>query len=200
MSTFRVSHLELYRGWLADEDADMGWLLNALTNDEPTSAMVKGTAFHKALELAPRGEFAEISANGYTFRFEGDFALDVPSIREVRHAKDYGGITVSGQVDTIHGNLISDYKSTSQFDAERYLRGYSWRYYLDIFKADRFRWHVFEMKEDAREGGLYHVNALHTLEQHRYPDMERDCRELAQDFRRFVEHHRIQPAPILEAA
>lgn len=185
---FRVSHADMFRSWLEDDDSDVGWLLNALSSDEPTPAMLKGTAFHKALELAPDGDFDELSANGYTFIFDGDFSMPRPQIREIRHAKNYGGISISGQVDAVSGGLVVDYKSTAHFDAEKYQRGYAWRFYLDIFRANLFRWNIFEMSE-TDELMTYRVTALHVMEQFRYPELEQDCRALAHKLRDFARQY-----------
>lgn len=184
---FRVSNVELFRGWLKSEEDDFGWLIRQLASSEPTDAMLRGTAFHKALEIAREGTVDRVDLDGYTFLFDIDATLALPETREVRLSKNYGGIVVSGQVDCIFGNTIIDHKSTSHFDAERYNEGYQWRYYLDIFRANLFRWNVFEMKEV--EIGTWAVTALHVMEQYRYPSMEQDCRDLAHKLRDFAAIH-----------
>lgn len=189
MIRVRVSHLDTYREWLDDEEADIGWLVHQLTDAKPTEAMLRGTAFHKALEIAVHGEMSEIKSEGFLFLFEEDYEIPLPYIREVRGFKNYGGIEVTGQVDAVLGNLIYDHKSTQQFDAERYMRKYQWRFYLDIFKAQRFRWNIFEMREI--EDRVYRIGALHTLEQTMYPELGEDCRKLALDFKQFAEQHHI---------
>lgn len=184
---FRVSQAEVFRCWLEDSDAEMGWVLNELTRDEPNEAMLRGTAFHKALELATDGTVDQVESNGYTFLIDCDISLSLPPTREIRLRKNYGGIFISGQVDGIFGNTVIDHKTTSQFDAERYFAGYQWRYYLDIFRSNTFRWNVFEMKEE--EPMVYRVKQLHVLEQFRYPELEQDCRELAYKLRDFARQH-----------
>jgi hypothetical protein len=191
--TFRVSELESFRQWRDDEEADLDLLLSRMRGQtEPSEAMLAGTAFHKALETAPLGIAPELEAQGYTFRFTGNFDLVIPPVREVRAGKTYTGdgwsLTVSGQLDTIEGKRVEDHKTTGRFDPERYLGGYQWRYYLDIFGADQFRWNVFEIAvtDDPR---IWEVYAHHTLEQWRYPGMEDDCRKLAADLARFAAIH-----------
>jgi hypothetical protein len=188
---FRVSQAEVFRRWLEDADAELGWVLNELTRDEPNEAMLRGTAFHRALELASDGLFDEVVSNGYTFLIDCDISLSLPKTREIRLRKNYGGIFISGQVDGVVGNLVIDHKTTAHFDAERYFSGFQWRFYLDIFRANTFRWNVFEIKEE--DYMTYRVTALHVLEQYRYPDMEQDCRELAHKLRDFAQVH-IVPA------
>jgi hypothetical protein len=191
MLRLRVSHLDAFRSWKEDPDAELGWLLQSITGSQPTEAMERGTAFHKALEIAGNGVYDRIEVDGYTFLFDCDIELALPSIRETRRHKDYGGIEVSGKVDCLFGRTISDHKSSAYFDAERYFRKYQWRYYLDIFEADRFVWNVFEMRDagDMDSPRTWSVVALHTLEQYRYPGMDKDCRNLALELKELLETH-----------
>lgn len=191
---YRVSHVEAFRQWEADEETDLDWLLRRIRGEEPPSErMLAGTALHKALELAPIGqEFAELRVDGYTFRFVGDFELRLSTIRELRGRKTYVvdglPIEITGQVDQIEGKRIDDHKTTGRFDPERYLEGYQWRLYLDIFNADRFRWNVLEMSE-TDDPKVWDVFAQHTLEQWRYPGLANDCHALVERFARFVRTH-----------
>lgn len=187
MQTFRVSHVAAFARWRDDQDADeVGWLINQIRSNEETEAMRKGTAFHKALETIPdEWEGSELSALGYTFVFTADVEISLPKTREVRNSKDYGGIVVSGQADLLGGREIKDHKSTARFEAEKYLEGWQWRYYLDIFGADAFTWLVWEM--DEIQPLTYEVFGFHQLTQYRYPELERDCRDLALDFKRFAD-------------
>jgi len=184
--TFRVSHVAAFARWREDEESDVGWLISQIRTDEPTEAMLKGTAFHKALETVKDGwEGDRITSGGYTFAFTCDVTISLPETRETRRGKDYGGIIISGQADAIGGKVIVDHKTTQRFDAEKYLEGHQWRYYLDIFEADRFDWYAWEMAEV--EPMAYEVFGFHKLSQYRYPELERDCRELALDFKRFAD-------------
>lgn len=194
---YRVSHVEAFRAWEADEEAETDDLIaRILGKDEPSERMLAGTALHRALELADHGVEADtLTANGYTFHFAEDFDLALPDVRELRAARtwmvDGEPITISGQVDCIDGKRIEDHKTTGRFDPDRYLSGCQWRLYLSIFGADRFRWNVFEIAE--RKPLVYDVRAQHTLEQWRYPALEDDCTRLVERFARFV-RERVQIA------
>lgn len=185
---FRVSQVDVFRAWEADQDADMGWLLKALESKQPTEDMLRGTAFHAALETIQAGEVDTIQSQGFTFHFDSDFDVPLFHIREVRLRKNYGGITVTGAVDGISGNHIMDHKAATWFDAERYFAKYAWRYYLDIFGADKFTWNIWEMQE-TDESRVYVVRDLHVIEQFRYPSLEQDCRELALRLKEFAVSH-----------
>jgi hypothetical protein len=189
MQTYRVSHVAAFARWRDDEDAEgVDWLINQIISNEETEPMRRGTAFHKALETIKDGwEGTEIESMGYRFVFTCDVAISLPPTRELRKDKDYGGIIVSGQADGIGGGSIIDHKTTSRFDAEKYIEGWQWRFYLDIFAADQFTWFAWEMKEiDAK---VYEVFGFHQLTQYRYPGLEQDCRELVSDFKRFAERY-----------
>lgn len=190
--TFRVSQVDVFRAWEDDPEAEMGWLLANLASRAPTEDMLRGTAFHAALETIGTGDVEIIHSQGFTFLFDGDYEIQLPPMREIRVNKNYGGIVISGAVDGIFGTHVIDHKAATWFDAERYFRKYAWRYYLDIFKADRFTWYVWEMKE-TDEPRVYMVRDLHVIEQFRYPELERDCRDMALRLKAFAEQHLMEP-------
>lgn len=180
----RVSNIEAFRRWREDEDQTVEDLVRYITVDEPSSAMQAGTAFHKALELAPEGDHATLFGNGYTFHLPDCSAVELPSVRELRAYRRYGGLDVTGQVDGLHGRMVIDHKTTARCDPERYLAGCQWRYYLDIFGADVFRWYIFEVKEIGPTE--YDVAAPQVLTAYRYPEMRAYCEKLAADYFEFA--------------
>lgn len=186
---FRVSHMDVFREWEGDEDSDLASLIADITSKQPTHAMKRGTAFHAALENLREGEVSKIESQGYTFVFPEDFEAPLFQIQELRGNKVYDGLIVTGQVDAIQGNHILDHKASESFDAERYMAKYAWRYYLDIFKAERFSWYVWQMYEDPTDIFRYTVKDLHILEQYRYPELERDCSDLAAKMKSFAEQY-----------
>jgi len=189
----RVSNIEALRRWRhwrplyeGQEEPTVDDLVRFITADDPTPAMLAGTAFHKAMELAGEGDHEALEANGYTFHLSaGSIAL--PDTRELRAYGEYGGLTVTGQVDCLSGKTVQDHKTTSRFDAERYLDGCQWRFYLDLFGADVFQWNVFEIRE--LEPLVYHVGAPQTLRAYRYPALHDDCAKLAADYLEFASQH-----------
>lgn len=182
---YRVSSLAAFARWKATEGDGIGWLYNSIFKNEDTEAMSRGTAFHKAIEMVPEGEYLTVEAMGYTFAFTCNAELYLPKKREHRRSKDYGGIIITGQCDGIKGRHIIDHKTTSkQFDAEHYMDGWQWRYYLDIFEADRFDWHIWQVAE-LKEPKAFEVSGHHFLTQYRYVGLEEDCRELALEFLEF---------------
>lgn len=188
MRRFSVSKVEAFRQWRENEDAELATLLATLRGENPPSeAMLAGSALHKALENAAEGERDTLSADGYEFVITANIDLALPKCREVFATKDYGPIVISSRVDVMDGKRIEDHKTTSRFDPERYVAGCQWRFYLDIFEADVFRWNVFEIRELKPK--VYDVWNFHRLEQFRYPALAMDCRDLAADLAAFVREY-----------
>lgn len=193
MKAYRVSNIERFRQYELDEDADVATLVADICGwSEGSTAMKAGTAFHKALELAQTGlEVESFCQDGFTFHFPESMSVELAPIREVRASKTYivdgQPIVISGQLDQIDGKRIDDHKTTARFDPDRYLEGYQWRLYLDIFGANVFRWNVFEISE--MEPGVYEVKAAHRLEQYRYPTLGSDCQALVERFARFAREY-----------
>lgn len=181
----RVSNIEAFRRWRENEDQTAEDLVRYITVSEPTEAMLAGTAFHKALELASEGEHATLHGNGYTFHLPDSSTVELPAVRELRAYRQYGGLNVAGQVDGLHGRIVVDHKTTARCDPERYLAACQWKYYLDIFEADVFRWHIFEIKEVAHQE--YDVAPPQILTAYRYPEMHAYCERLAAEYLDFAQ-------------
>ena len=194
----RVSSLETFRRWRQDEDATLEDIIARLTDFKPTAAMLAGTAFHKALELATPGDYDTLEADGYTFLLP-DAELELPAVRELRAYADYGPLRVTGKVDCLDGLRIDDHKTTASFRPDGYLEGYQWRFYLDIFGVDRFRWNVFEITPVRGVEFVYNVKPPHILEQVRYPGLHDDCARLAAEFYDFASTHMLNYAESLES-
>lgn len=197
-----VSDLDQYKRFLESEDYPIGVFLADLRRETPpTPAMQRGHAFAVAMEHASLGETSTISAEGHTFAFTCDAEIEAWPRREEKREKDYGGVIVTARCDRIMGRTVADDKTTAQFDAEAYTDKFQWRFYLDMFEGDVFKWHVWETREikdpdvatidpgkEAEVWGTiaWEVYAHHLLTQYRYEELENDCRRLAQDFAAFA--------------
>lgn len=198
-----VSDLDQYRYFLSHEEMEISELLARLRRQQPpTEQMAAGTALHKALELSKFGDYDTLQADGYTFQIECDAVIDLPMGRELKATKEYviDGciITAVGKVDAIHGARIEDHKMTGQFDPERFLSGFQWRLYLDIFNANEFRWNVFEARPSKDDPMIYVIKSVHSLSMHRYPDMQSDIHKELFGYLAFVRQH--MPEKIVRAA
>lgn len=184
-----VTEIDSYLYWKQAEDMPIEDLLKRLRKELPPSReMLAGIAMHKALELAEDGCYPTLDMDGYRFVFENNIELALPAFRELKAERVYQihgvPVTLVGKVDAVHGQRVEDHKTTGRLDAERYFAGYQWRFYLDIFGADTFRWNVFEMREHT--DNVWIVYGFHPLEQTRYPGLERDCLDVLSEFTRFA--------------
>lgn len=186
MLNVSVSNLDLYRFWRDESDLDLDWLLTRLRGDiEPTENMKAGSAFHKILEQPDFDEQTELTGEGYWFSVLCDISLELPSVRELPIEKTYGDLLVRGRIDGMRGLHVIDYKTTEQFDPDRLMNGYQWRFYLDMLDCDVFTWKVFVIRQYGKPGH-YDVTQEHTLIQKRYPQLRTDCTRLADDYAGFL--------------
>ena len=136
-------------------------------------------------------------ADGHAFAFTCDAEIEAWRRRELKAEKDYDGITVSARCDRLYGSVIADDKTTESFSkggVERYIDKWQWKYYLDIFGAHEFVWHIWECREIKFKPSDYpgikaawEVHNHHVIKNYRYPELESECREFARGFKNFAE-------------
>lgn len=181
-----VSNLDLYRMWRANEELDLNWLVRRLRGEEPqTEQMKAGEAFHKILEKPDFLEQTEVTHGEFWFSILCEIELALPDVRELSIEKSYGDLLVRGRIDGLRGKTITDYKTTAQFDADRLMEGFQWRFYLDMLECETFTWKVFVLSQYGKPGH-YDVTQTHELKQKRYPGLEDDCHRLAMDYLEFA--------------
>lgn len=184
-----VSNLDLFRFWKDEEDLDLEWLVARLRGEEETESMRVGSAFHAALENL-KVETETLVHGVYRFDINCDCEIAASMVRELPVEALYGKLLVRGRVDSVCASEVVDYKTTERFDADRFMGGYQWRFYLDMLGMDSFCWKVFVLREFG-DAGCYEVKDFHVLRQKRYPGMHDDCCRLAEEYHRFsVEHLR----------
>lgn len=184
-----VSNLDAFRIWKETESLGLDWMLDRIKGQaEETEIMRAGKALHKALEEGSEIECASFMAGEYRFDFNCDCKVVLPTVREAWLAKQYGDLQVRGIVDSLLGNLIVDYKATEQFDPDRYMESYQWRYYLDMGECDQFIYQVFVIRQFGPPQ-CYEVREVHQLKQYRYPELRSDCERLAYDCLRTIGTH-----------
>jgi hypothetical protein len=216
-----VTSLDKYASYLNDDDYPLDRLLAELRGQIPrTPAMERGHAFAKAMETAGQVDRVDyfsgreqavlvgsaplqadlLVSEGHAFAFTCNTEIEAWPRRELKAEKDYGGIIVSARCDRLRGKIIADDKTTAHFDAdgcEKYTSKKQWRYYLDIFGAQEFVWHIWETREiEIKEPRDYpgvkaawEIFSHHEIRNYRYPEMENENREFAQQYREFAEQH-----------
>lgn len=169
-----------------------------------------GTAFHKIVE---EGEKAW--KNGIVETLGGNVMMDesqknvaiayrnsMPeAFHETRLNKTYhtrhGDVIISGCADIIHGNVIHDIKTKYSSPVQQeYIDSCQWRYYLDIFEAERFVFDLFQFKKYDKGMGLnvagLDMVVFDPIPCSRYNLMEEDNKYLLDEFMDWVNIHGLQ--------
>lgn len=210
MIRLRVSDLDSWLSYVAPPFEGMELSLEDLMarlerRDEPKTIMKAGSALHKILEhVKPGDEFGSyenVVMDGVRFRFEADHELALPSDREGSISEHTfqtpsGEVLLRGRIDGRERDAwrtVIDYKLSSSFDAERYARSMQWRAYSLMEQARRFRYLIFEAKqeevrdEEAPDVFLdVWVHEVHEMVLWPYPEMEQDVKNVVAELAEFV--------------
>ena len=193
MASIRISvtDIDQYRYYRQSEGMELSALLSRLRKDGPPSkAMRVGIALHSALENSTAGDYASLSADGYSFTCDENIGIALPGRREEKRTKLYHvrghEVTLVGKVDCVTDRRVTDHKTTSRYDPEKLWDGYQWRFYLDMWGVHEFQWNVFVL---AGVDSEYTIKEYHELTQYRYPDIVADCAQALAEFVEFAEEH-----------
>lgn len=180
-----------YRYWRDNDFPDpakaaekLGEVLAAIRGEhrEPTEAMVRGTAWHRALETVNgSGGVVEISESGHVFRFDAEEVawvrqqLPAMTNQELRARLDLPeiGVVMNLRTDGVTGNTIHEHKTTERVDVDRYIRTSQWRAYLLAFDCQVVVYHIVQLTKNRREN-LWRVKDYLPFRQFAYPNMRRD--------------------------
>lgn len=197
-----VTTIESFRNYL-NGSIELEDLLKRVRGDfTPSRYMDLGSAFHDILEKAEERFIPERNVfkakNGIEFDFDiispcnEKIVQDAPF--EVKITKIYKigdeEVEVVAKVDQLYGNHIIENKTCwGMFDFERYFNSCQWKYYLDIFEAERVYYNVFCLSDKV--GGI----ELRNIEQfsfNAYPDLRDDLNELLTDFVKFIHNQKLE--------
>lgn len=197
MIRISASNLDTYRYYKLNEDVSLDECIADLRRERPPSpTMLAGRALHKILETAGYGDEAiSVERDGYTFSFQGDIAVDVPAVRELKGEMvmntHSGPVSLVGVVDGVDSSVI-DYKLTGRWDAERLADSYQWRFYLHMFNRTRFVYKVFV--GDEKKPNEWTIREYHELALFAYPRMEEDLRKEIEEFAAFMKKYVLRKA------
>lgn len=166
-----------------------------LRKDVSSRAMEIGSAFHGALEILPdeTESIERLEKDGITFSFADDIEYIIqPKIREVKTEYELNGFTIVGVADAIYGDTVIDHKTTSRLDLDRYHDSLQWRFYLQMFNANRFMYQIFQIEVDKEDENKYTVNSIDRISFYRYPEMEAENERLITEFSYFVKQIGIE--------
>lgn len=155
----------------------------------PTPAVLLGQAYGLVLEdpdryLVPGG----YQCGGYTFAM-ADVApalalIDRRGVFEAKALKAYGDCDVVAKADHLYGAHLSEFKTTSYFNVEKYLDSCQWRFMADIFEPLSITYHVFSL--DDHGNGVAELKDVNSFNLYPYAELHQDCADLVQEFAHFV--------------
>jgi len=175
--------------WMREEDL-IATIKGETVETEP---MRRGTAYHAILE---HPEPRRMLWGGYAY--EG-VEFEAPAIEEmlgrirrgvfeVKTTKTLlvpgaGPVTVVAKADHLTGLHIDEFKTTEQFDAEKYLASYQWRVMALLFEAVSIAYHVAVVTTDQGRYALKSIESFHVFP---YAELETDVRALLKEFCHYV--------------
>jgi hypothetical protein len=190
MIRLSVTDLESFRYYQDEDEATLEDMIRRLRRlDPPTDQMEAGRAFAKLMEHA--GPALDVECvDGWTFRFDGDWDLSLPDLRELKVEQVFqtpsGPVTLVGMVDGTTGRVVRDAKLTQRWDAERYLDSLQWRSYLLMLEAPTFIYDVFVGRYKGKE---VTVTEYHPMTFYAYPNMRQDVERAVCELAAFVARH-----------
>jgi len=170
----------------------------------PTPSMEKGTAFHNIIENPEKyynPESNSYISRGYEydysmikervlplFNHEYPFEVKTTKIYKLPHGEE---VEVVGMADQLVGNMTIDIKTTwGTFQYEYYSKSYQWRYYLDMFESDIFRYMVFQLYDSSKIGII--LKGVHDFYFSPYTGMHADIMNLLEDFVAYIKLRKLQ--------
>jgi hypothetical protein len=206
MIRIRRTYLDEFRkiteGEWGDEDR-----LKAMVKGEPyevSDRMRLGTAWHTCLELAavpaPPGEGADVIVGGFGFRSE-----DVNAAREVVGwgVREIDGslemevhgepVLLTARADHVAGLTVTDHKTTLDSpDLSDYEDSLQWRVYLLVHHCRRFRYLVWQFRQD-RKSGVYELRSHSEANFYHYEGMEHEVKQWVARFLDWSRAHLLTP-------
>lgn len=205
--------LESYRLWSEQDFMPESELLDTIKGVfKQTPKMLFGQAFGRAIEKADKYRRQDSQGDYYAVpvKAEGEWReyifpgsvvnpcleiFDRRGVFEVKHTREYGGVTVVAKADQIIGNWINENKTKlSTFDFQRYQDSYQWRFMLDIFGAAGVRYNVFCLNSDGTDEDCdIELKSIESFNLYPYPDLHQDCCALLTRFLGYVAERNLEP-------
>ncbi len=162
----------------------------------PSRYIDLGSAFHDILENIELRYIKELNIfkakNGLEFEYNiiaqcyEKIVSDAPFEVKITKIYDTGkeNIEVVAKVDQLYGNYVIENKTCwGMFDFERYFGSCQWKFYLDIFEAERVFYNVFCLS-DKKDG--IELRNIEQFSFNAYPDLMDDLNELIKDLVEFI--------------
>ncbi len=161
------------------------------------------------------GEEGFMALNGNCFEYDiivpaytiidYNFPFEVKS--DKIYYKEGECIKVVAKADQLEGRWVNEHKTCfgsiyltregelttgESYDFERYYKSYQWRLYLDIFKADRVQYKIFELANDKTNNHRLKLLDIHTPSFFPYPEMSSDIHDLLSEFLSFINNQNLR--------
>lgn len=168
----------------------------------PSRYMELGTAFHDIMEKKSDRFIEENqiykAKNGLEFNAElintcykqivteAPFEVKISKFYEVGNEQ----VELVAKVDQLFGNYVIENKTCwGIFDFERYFSSCQWKFYLDIFEAERVFYNVFCLS-DKKDG--IELRGIEQFSFNAYPDIKKDLNELLKDLVKFIHNKQLE--------
>lgn len=188
MLRISTTSIDLYNRFLCDEDFPEEVFINQLTKKSPPSKYMElGTAFHEILENPDEAMKRHENAYGEAGDFMSSSGIVFPHMViarcwnyidynhpfEIKLTKVYAVISefnpsgfepveVVGKIDQGKGEYVIEHKTCwTGFSYEKYAESLQWKFYLDIFEAQRCIYKVFELSDLAGGIALRNIHSFH---------------------------------------
>ncbi len=202
MLKISVTTIESFRNYLKGSLEEEALLKRIRGKYEPSRYMELGTAFHDILEKINERYSEEkkcfIAKNGIEFNYDIIAqcyqAINQEASFEVKTTKVYDigneQVEVVAKVDQLFGNYVYENKTCwGGFSFERYFQSCQWKYYMDIFEAEKVSYNVFCFY-DAKNG--IQLRGIEQFSFDRYPDLDSDLNELLTSFLEFIQSRKLE--------
>lgn len=160
-------------------------------------------------------DLAFMSSNGNIFPFDIITkcydTIDYSFPFEVKKTKIYEiegeQIEVVAKADQWQGNIINEHKTSwgeiyinregertsgESFNWEKYHKSCQWKFYLDIFEAERVRYKVFELAIDKTDYDKITLLGIHPFEMFPYENIKYDRLNLLESFVNYIHFRKLE--------
>ena len=168
----------------------------------PSRYMDLGSAFHDIMEKAEERFIPDRNIfkakNGIEFDFDiitrcyEKIVSDAPFEVKITKVFDVGSeqVELVAKVDQLYGNCVIENKTCwGMFDFERYFGSCQWKFYLDIFEAERVFYNVFCLSDKVNGIELRNIEQFSF---NAYPDLKDDLQLLLMDFIEFIHSQKLE--------
>lgn len=161
------------------------------------------------------GEEGFMALNGNCFEYDiivpaytiidYNFPFEVKS-NKIYHI-DGEFIKVVAKADQLEGRWVNEHKTSfgsiyltregeltsgESYEFDRYYKSFQWRFYLDIFEADRVQYKIFELANDKTNNHRLKLLDIHTPSFVPYPDLQSDINNILSEFLIFINNQNLK--------